>query len=380
MFDQHVNEGLIKKYQGDGTEKMEEVFRIARKYAPSIIFIDEVDAIAHNRTGSEQTADIEATMTNLLAQMDGFSTSAKKPVFVLAATNYDVNATGQKSLDPAFLRRFDSRIYVDLPTRDERALFLTKQMEHNPIFNISEEKIRSIAVRSTGMSLAQLSSILDLAMRTAVRDGKTQVTEDIFDEAFESFIGGEEKKWNQELLERVARHESGHAFICWYYGEIPSYITIVARGDHGGYMQHGDNEDKMLSTREEMLARIRTSLGGRAAEIVYYGDEDGISTGPSGDLQSATNIALAMICSYGMSDTVGLAVMDRETLKASPLAASVYGEINSILTREMKATVDCITANRAAIDAMVDRLMRDNHLTGDEIDAVFSANATRKGR
>ena len=111
------------------------------------------------------------------------------------------------------------------------------------------------------------------------------------------FHSGEKKQWDEALLQRVARHEAGHAFLCWHSGETPSYLTVVARADHGGYMRHGDREEKCLYTKDELLANIRTSLGGRAAELLYYGPKEGVSTGASGDLASATRTAQHIICS-----------------------------------------------------------------------------------
>ena len=326
---------FVKSLQGQGKDMLHEIFRTARKYAPSIIFIDEIDTIARTRTGSDNSVGIEDVLTALLAEMDGFKNNSTKPVFVLAATNYDPKATGEKSLDPAVLRRFDRRIMVDLPNREERKLYLTRRIEANGIFEVSEEKIDNIAMRSTGMSLAELASVIELSMRTAIKDGNLKVTDAILDEAFEEFNSGEKKKWNDDLLIRVARHEAGHAFLCWQSGETPSYLTIVARGSHGGYMQHEDNEGKALYSRKELRDRIRISLGGRAAEIVYYGAEDGVSTGASGDLQSATALARSMICDYGMSERFGLAAIDSNAVTFSNFASEIYREINKVLSEEM---------------------------------------------
>lgn len=365
---------FMKSYVGEGAEKVHEIFRTARKYAPAIIFIDEIDTIARARTGDRNTVESEAALTAMLAEMDGFKSNCAKPVFVLAATNYDVDGAGEKRLDPAILRRFDRRIYVDLPNREERTKYLKMRISNSRIMEIGEEKIENIAIRSTGMSLAELASVIELAMRSAIKDGNLKVTEKIFDEAFEEFNSGERKHWNDDLLKRVARHEAGHAFLCWYGGENPSYLTIVARSNHGGYMQHDDNEGKALYTRKEMIDRIRTSLGGRASEIVYYGEEDGVSTGASGDLVSATNYARSMICEYGMSERFGLAAIGSHAAFSSNLTADIYEEINRILSEELKNAIDIIAANKATIDALVDELMAKNHLSGDEIREICEKN------
>ena len=140
-------------------------------------------------------------------------------------------------------------------------------------------------------------------------------------------------------------------------------------------MQHEDNEGKALYSRAELRDRIRISLGGRASEIVYYGAEDGISTGASGDLQNATALARSMICDYGMSERFGLAAIDTNATTFGGFASEIYQEINKVLSEEMEKAIALLAVNRAAIDAIVDELMKQNHLTGDEIDAVFTKHA-----
>ena len=196
----------------------------------------------------------------------------------------------------------------------------------------------------------------------------TNLNDTVLDEAFEITKHGEKKDWGFEYLERVARHESGHALLCYLGGYTPSYLTIIARGDHGGYMEHSSQEMNPLSTKEELLNRIRTSLGGRAAEIVYYGEKNGVSTGASGDLESATRIAQAMICSYGMDNHFGLAVMNQQQALQSEM---VQRRVNEILSEEFNKTVETIQANRAKIDRLVDELMKKNKLTGEEMEDLL---------
>lgn len=362
---------FLQRYVGQGSEKVHELFRTARKYAPSILFIDEIDAIAKERTGANSSED---TLTAFLTEMDGFKNDPGKPVFVLAATNFDVEPGGPKSLDPALMRRFDRRVYIDLPNRDDRVKYIRMKLAANPTYVISEEKIANLAVRSTGMSLAEIESVLELSLRTAIRDGGVQVTDEVLDEAFETFGSGEKKQWDAALLERVARHEAGHTFLCWYGGENPSYVTVVARGNHGGYMRHDDNEGKALYTREEMLARIRTSLGGRAAELVYYGEEDGISTGASGDLSTATKLAQYMLCTCGMDADFGLAVVDADKARTND---DVRAAVNALLNEELQRSVALIREHRGTMDRLVEQLIAKNHLSGDEVQAILSAGVKR---
>lgn len=363
---------FLKRYVGEGPEAIHELFRTARKYAPSILFIDEIDAIAKNRTGEDgnNSGDI---LTAFLTEMDGFKKDPSRPVFVLAATNFDVDPSGSRSLDAAFLRRFDRRILVDLPNQADRLQYIRMRMAGNPALTLSEDELTNIAVRSTGMSLADLASIIELALRSAIRDGDLKVTDEIFEESFETFSSGEAKHWDSAQLERVARHEAGHAFLCWESGETPSYLTIVARGKHGGYMQHDSNEGKAIYTKAELLARLRTSLGGRAAEIVYYGEEQGLSTGAGGDLQNATSIARSILCAYGMDREFGLSYIDAGAVRSGEMSTVVRIAVNQLLASEMQTAIKMISDNRKSIDALVSQLLTRNHLTGQEINQILSS-------
>lgn len=363
---------FLKKYVGEGPEKVHELFATARKYAPAILFIDEIDAIAKERTGGDSSVH-EAQLTAFLAEMDGFTTDPTKPVFVLAATNYDVKPGTPKSLDSALMRRFDNRIYVDLPNKEERARFMKMKIEAHKAFSISEELIESLATRGVGMSLAELDSVMELALRSTIRQRSTEVNDAVLEEAFENFNSGEQKHWDSSQLERVARHEAGHALLCWLGGEKPSYLTVVARGNHGGYMQRAEQEGKAIYTRDELLARIRTSLGGRAAEIVYYGNKDGISTGASGDLQHATSVAQQIVCTYGMDEEFGLAVVSSAAANGE-MSAEVRGAVNRILREQMEETIRLVQENKDTIDTLVMELMYKNHLNEQELTKILSAN------
>ena len=362
---------FLKKYVGEGPEKVHDLFRSARKYAPTIVFIDEIDAIAKERHGDERVAAGEETLTALLAEMDGFNVDSTKPVFVLAATNFDVAPGSPRSLDQALVRRFDRRIYVDLPTDEERKQFMLRKCAKNAMFDIGEQDIDNLAVRTVGMSLSDLDSIFEFALRQALRAELNKVKADILDEAFETYVNGEKKNWSEAEVERVARHEAGHAFLCWQSGETPSYLTIVARSDHGGYMQHDSTGKKTIYTKDELLSRIRVALGGRAAEIVCYGECGGVSTGASGDLVSATAIAERIVCSYGMVDECGLAVSDPRTLRSGDVAKEVRKAVNKLLSEQMSQAIEKIRANKDMLDVLSNELMQKSHLSANEISELF---------
>ena len=362
---------FLQRYVGEGAAAVHEIFNTARKYAPSILFIDEIDAVGKDRAGDDAKHSSDV-LTAFLTEMDGFNTDTTRPVFVLAATNYDVSEGSARSLDPALLRRFDRKLLVDLPNKLERERYIRMKMAKTSALLLCDDQIENIATRSTGMSLAELESVIELALRNAVRSENLVVDDAAMEEAFETFMSGEEKRWSPDSLIRTARHEAGHTLVCWLSGEHPSYVTVVARGNHGGYMQHGDGEDKPLYTKRDLLAKIRTSLAGRAAEVVYYGEDDGVSTGPSSDLASATAMAERMVCSVGMDDEFGLAVISRENM--SGYYSEVRERVNCILKREYEEAKRIIAENKKAIDALCDALMAKNHLRTSEIDTILGEN------
>ena len=364
-----VASSFVTKYQGSGPESIRNLFRRARRYAPAIVFIDEIDAIGRKRGESNSAHGEEMALNALLTEMDGFSVDPKRPVFVMAATNFDVEEGkgGMGVIDPALARRFDRRVLVDLPNAEEREQLLQLLLKKRPGHTVTDDMVHRTAERAAGMSPAALTGVVESAERMAVKAGKP-MDDAILDEAYELARHGAKKDWGYEYLERVARHESGHAFLCYLGGNTPSYLTIVARGDHGGYMEHSSKDMGPLSTREELIHRIRTSLGGRAAEIVYYGEDAGISTGPSGDLESATRTAAAMLCVYGMDDEFGLAAMD---LKEALRNDTIRARVNEILRREMAETIRIIRENRPRIDRMVDALMKKNKLSGPEMEELL---------
>jgi ATP-dependent Zn protease len=315
----------------------------------------------------------------LLTEMDGFSFDLKRPVFVLAATNFEVDESkgGKGALDPALVRRFDRSILVDLPNKDDRKQYIERFFSRNDKHSVSHELIERLAVRSAGLSLAALESIMELAARNAVKKNEL-LSDDLLEDAFETFRHGAEKDWGDEYLERVARHEAGHAYISWLAGNTPSYTTIVARDSHGGYMEYADTRDTPIKTKEELLSSIRTSLGGRASELVYYGDEDGLSTGASGDLKNATNRAKSMLIRYGMDKEFGLAVISEDEAKNEPLAMEIKRKVDSILFQQLDLAVSMLSEDKDKLDKLVTALLEKNKLTAEEVDALLCEKTSDK--
>lgn len=363
---------FLNKFVGEGEAKIRSLFAAARKYAPSVIFIDEIDAIAKERTGGNGAQYTEVLLNALLTEMDGFSFDPQRPVFVLAATNFPLErekSNGKAVIDAALLRRFDNKIYVDLPNQEERKEFLEKCAEKLKNVSVTEDALSNIAERTTGVSLAVMQNIVDLALRNAERK-QSKVTDAVILNAMEEYFYGEEHKWGREYYENVAHHESGHAYLCYLSGKKPSFITIVSRGEFGGYMQSESDENVPSHTREQLLWRIRTALAGRAAELVFCGETQGNNTGVAGDLQTATNLALQMICRYGMSGD-SLLSFEPDRLLNTSMGESVLKQANSILMEEMERTIQLIREGKEKIEQLSKILLEKNQLMGNEIEKVL---------
>ena len=361
---------------GKGEEKMREAFRRAQKYAPAIIFIDEIDTIGKRRTGTGMT---ESMLNTLLTQMDGFATDRRKPVFVLAATNYGISGEGAAVLDEALLRRFDNKIYISLPNLKERRQYLEQLFGVGAAGSrISESILDNIAERTTGQSLAELQNVAGLAMRSAVRDG-VELSDEVLLTALEEYIHGEKKEHTAEYYYSVAIHEAGHAYVAWLSGDKPAYLTVESRGDFGGYMMAGTPDDTPAYTEEMLIGKIRTALAGRVAEEVFFGAEKGANTGAASDLEKATNLAFGMLCRYGLTGD-RLVSLNKEEVMHSSLAGEYLEKANEILQREMQNTQQIIKDGRGTIERIAKELVEKNRLTGQEFETIMKQGKSRRAQ
>lgn len=325
-----------------GPDKVHDIFRVARKYAPAVLFIDEIDAIGMARS----TMGANAVLNALLTEMDGFKRMDSKPVFVMAATNL-------KGIDAALARRFDRTFAVGLPKEGGRRWLLKRLLSaHADMFCISEQEIESIVVRSRGLSPADLENIIETALREGIRSG-TVVNDALFDEIFEKSNYGEKNERSSEKdVEQTAYHEAGHALIELYYGRSPEYMSVIARANFGGYVQ----PEKMAEhpTKERLLQRICTSLGGRAAEMEFgYG----LTPGASGDLMTATKVAVQMVCEFGMyEEEIGLAVITEEEYKSDGKAKAL---VNRILSEQLAQARAIIRENKDAAIRLVNTVLNN---------------------
>ncbi len=363
---------FITKYAGEGEEKVEKLFETAKKFAPSIIFVDEIDAIGKERTGGNISMITEPILNTFLTQMDGFQVDENKPVFVIAATNYDIDknqSSKETVIDEALIRRFDNKIYVDLPNTAERELFLKKEIAKNKDNAITEECINNIAQRSPGLSLALLEKIIHLSFRNANRDDK-KVDDKYLLEAFEQYMFGEKHEKDIEQYKQTAIHESGHAYIATLAGEKPTFVTINSRSNFGGYMAHENKENRGPSRKEDLIWGIRCSLAGRAAEIEFYGEEKGTNTGISGDISNATSVAIDMICSYAMDDN-SLYSLSPELVLNSPAGQNLLDRVDVILKEEMETTRKLVREGKDKIQALADFLVENNQANQKEIEEIL---------
>lgn len=353
----------------DGSKNIEKVFALARKYAPSIIFIDEIDAFALDRENGGYRTIINA----LLTEMDGFDPKSDKPVFVIAATNAASAPNLEENnirLDEALLRRFTKKVYIDLPNKEERKAFIRmrkeqlEKAEYN-LNDFTEEDIDKIANQTVGKSLDNIDVAINLAQGKAAEAEKALDMEILVD-AIEEASFGEKTKISQEHLMTTAWHEAGHAIMHFVEGDEPEYATLVARGPYLGCVAPKDNERHYGYTKAELLGKIRTLLAGRAAEIVLHGPEKGLSTGASNDLERATRIAKAIICEYGMEEGF-LSVMNFEAVNNSPLAPIYYEKINAILKSELDNTIAILKKKKKSLEKMATALLEKGRLTTEEM-------------
>jgi ATP-dependent metalloprotease FtsH len=366
---------FVTIWQGSGPQNIRDLFERARKYAPSIIFIDEIDAIGKKRTGSAGgQQSTESTLNALLTEMDGFrQQDADKPILVISATNFEVNEDGESKLDPAMLRRFSRLIKVDIPNKENRFDFLKMAAKKFPNCNVSDETFRSIADRSTGMNLANLQNVFDASSRKAFEE-KSDITDELIQKVFEEIRFGAKNAVNQESKTRTAWHEAGHSMIYILSGNIPDFITIVSRGNFGGYMARSakEIEESGVVTKSQLLDNVRMALGGRAAEVLIYGENDGLSSGASSDLVQANYQVNNLITKYGMDEEFGLMIVDeRRNINVNNIKNSNSFQtaqlVKKYLDKEFNNALNQLKENYKSLEKLKDLLVDKEQLNSFEI-------------
>ena len=370
---------------GLGVAKIKEIFEMAKRNAPCILFIDEIDAIGQKRsTHSYNDQDREQTLNQLLIEMDGFANDTG--IIVIGATNR------ADMLDNALLRpgRVDRQVYIELPDMAGRREILdlyAKKVKIN-----SDVNLQDIARGTTGFSGADLENLLNEAALHAVRNGRSEITPDDVEEARDKIIMGPRKirKMRPEDIKLTAYHEAGHAFVSLMYADITDPIhkaTIIPRGRALGMVQHLPIDDKVSMTLDEVRANLSIYLAGRCAEELFFGANK-ITTGAESDIAAATRMARYSITTAGLSKRVGLAAINQVgTFGVRGALENASEKTAELVDSEIKAWLDAahndatkhLSKNKKTVEKLANALLERETLTGEEIrEIVFGKKKPAK--
>ena len=373
---------FVEMFVGVGASRVRDLFKMAKQAAPSIIFIDEIDAVGRVR-GSGMGGgndEREQTLNQILVEMDGFEQHDK--VIVMAATNRsDV-------LDSALVRpgRFDRRVMVDLPDRNDREAILAVHAKKKQL--AEDVNLRVVAERTPGFSGADLHSIVNEAAILAAREERLKVAQFDLIRSIEKVMLGPERKSHllSEAEKKItAYHEAGHALVSSVlpYADPVHKVSIIARGRAGGYTLKLPLEDRKLQSRKEFLDDIAVTLGGYITELMLFGD---ITTGPSNDLQVVSGLARDMVTKYGMSEKLGPIAfetligrvggrgMHEEKEYSQKIGDAIDAEVSKIVNEAYKRAEDILIKHRPALDAIALKLLEVETLEQEEYEKVIIAH------
>jgi cell division protease FtsH len=373
---------FVEMFVGVGASRVRDLFKMAKKSSPAIIFIDEIDAVGRVRGsgvggGNDER---EQTLNQILVEMDGFEPTEK--VIVMAATNRsDV-------LDPALLRpgRFDRRVKLDLPDRKDREEILAIHSKKKPF--AEDVNLKVIAERTPGFSGADLYSLMNEGAILAAREDRTKVAQYDLIRSIEKVMMGPERKshlLSDQEKKITAYHEAGHALIASVlpYADPVHKVSIVSRGNAGGYTLKLPLEERRLQSKKEFLDDIAMAMGGYAAEQMVFGD---ITTGPSNDLQVATNMARAMVTRWGMSDEIGPIALESDGGNtmfgrgvngeeySERVSALIDSEVSKIMNNALAVANTVLTEKRKVLDAIANKLIEVETLEQNEYNQIIIAH------
>jgi len=372
---------FVEMFVGVGASRVRDLFKMAKKAAPAIIFVDEIDAIGRTRGGGfgGGNDEREQTLNQILVEMDGFEPNDK--VIVMAATNRpDV-------LDPALIRpgRFDRKVILDLPDRNDREEILAIHALKKPL--AEDINLKLVAERTPGFSGADLYSLMNEGAILAARENRKKVFQFDLIRAIEKVMLGPERKshlLSKKEKEITAYHEAGHALVASVLPNADPVhkVSIIARGSAGGYTLKLPLEDRRLQSKKEFIDDIAMSLGGYVAEKMIFGD---ITTGPSSDLQVATNIARAMVTRWGMSDVLGPVAYEGgggrtqfneevEREHSEDISKKIDSEVSKIINNGLKTAEEVLTENKKAFAAIANKLIEVETLEQDEYEKIIVAH------
>lgn len=371
---------FVEMFVGVGASRVRDLFKEAKKNAPAIIFIDEIDAVGRSRGvglggGNDER---EQTLNQILVEMDGFEPNEK--LIVIAATNRpDV-------LDRALLRpgRFDRRVTIDLPDRESREEILEVHKKGKPLGE--DVNLKVIAERTPGFSGADLASVMNEGAILAAREGRNKISQYDLIRSIEKVMLGPERKTHllsEKEKEKTAYHEAGHALVASVLPNTDPVhkISIISRGSAGGYTLKLPLDDKRLNTKKDFIDDIAMAYGGYAAEVEVYGD---VSTGPSGDLQMISALAREMVMKYGMSEVVGPFAIesdekkivygnmqDSKNILGDSMADKIDAEIKKICEEGLETAKRIVRERREVLDYITKELMEKENIERDEFEKIL---------
>lgn len=375
---------FVEMFVGVGASRVRDLFKQAKKNAPAIVFIDEIDAVGRHRGAGLGGGhdEREQTLNQILVEMDGFET--EQSVIVIASTNRpDV-------LDPALLRpgRFDRRVTMDLPDINEREAILKIHVKGKPLAN--DVNLRRIAERTPGFSGADLANLVNEGAILATRRDQKEIRMQELAESIEKVILGPERRSrtiSEKEKEVVAYHEGGHALVgaSLPHADPVQKVSIISRGHAGGYTLAVPSEDKTLHTKSYFLDELAVFLGGYASEKLIFGD---LTTGPSNDLERATQMARSMVTRYGMTSlgarTFGkkeeLVFLGREMHEnrdySEETARAIDTEVSKLIDEAFERATKILTEKRATLDTIANTLLEKETIEKEEFDALIQGKST----
>ncbi len=373
---------FVEMFVGVGASRVRDLFKMAKVAAPAIIFIDEIDAVGRVRGGGMGGGndEREQTLNQILVEMDGFEPNVK--VIVMAATNRpDV-------LDPALLRpgRFDRRVTIDLPDRNDREAILKVHSKEKPF--AEDVNLRTIAERTPGFSGADLYSLMNEGAILAARESRQKVSQFDLIRSIEKVMMGPERKshiLSKQEKKITAYHEAGHALVSSLltYADPVHKISIISRGRAAGYTLHLPFEDRKLQSKKEFLDDIAVTLAGYVTEKMIFDD---LTTGPSNDLQVSSALARDMVTKYGMSDKIGPVALEGEGGRSlfgrgvndkeysDKVNAIIDSEVSEIIDSNMKRAEHILKEHKKALDAIANRLVETETIEREEFEKLLVAN------
>ena len=372
---------FVEMFVGVGASRVRDLFEQAKRNAPCIVFVDEIDAVGRHRGAGLGGGhdEREQTLNQILVEMDGFDVNTN--IIVVAATNRpDI-------LDPALLRpgRFDRRVVLDNPDVKGREQILEVHSKGKPLAD--DIDMERVARQTMGFSGADLANLVNESAILAARRSKTEITEEEFAESIDRVIAGPARKSkvvNEREKEITAYHEAGHALVGYLlpHADAVTKISIVARGQMGGYTRFAPEEERSLITKRELEARIAVAMGGRTAEEIVFED---YTTGASNDLEQATNIARAMVMQLGMSNKLGprtfgkreeLVFLGREISEqqdySDHFAEEIDEEVRRIIEQAHDTALRELTSHRDKLDQIAKYLIKHENVESTDLDTLLA--------